>query len=495
MANHSGVIDTGTHYQIVPNTRKITVPAAYKVIGTVGEHFAEQLTFMCPKLIDGHEVAGCARKYITWKNVNGDIGHDELRFLTEDEENLYFTWDVSNGLTVAKGVVSFSVHFEDVNVNNRIIYRWSTTECRECEILDSINAFLGKYEAVYVSGDTLVFADYNPVKDGVLSIDSNGLIPEGTLEITKNGAYDVGTYAAVEVEVDPPSGTMMIVQNGTYDVTKYAEARVELPVETPQIAVSEDGTIEATVSGVKSQVKLGSEHDSDFNADNIKKGVTIFGVEGVYEVIPTGSTQKITKNGTYDVGTVDTVEVAVPFNTPSISINASTGKVTASANGKTKTVNVTGYDSDLVAENIKPGINIFGVEGTYDPAPLIIGKIVDAHDRREDGVAGSFYEVGAEVHYISRENDNLESCWLDVFGNQQKNIFVCKNTLICIQPSWFTCDYESDGSLIGLPVTVKGRPRYCDITLSGGVELVSKAVDGSLFVVKVTESGFTITLI
>lgn len=173
MKNHAGIKDNGIHFQIVPNTRRITVPPAYKVIGTVGEHLAEQLTFKCPKLIDGHNIANCARKYVAWKNTNGDVGRDKLKNMTEDKENLYFTWDVSEGLTVGFGIVSFSVHFEDVNASGRRLYHFGTTTCKECEILDTINSVLNTYKAVYVDGDMLVFADYNAVENGTLSLNSH----------------------------------------------------------------------------------------------------------------------------------------------------------------------------------------------------------------------------------------------------------------------------------------------------------------------------------
>lgn len=173
MTKHSSIVDSGAYFQIIPHTRKIVVPPPYAVIGTVGEHFAEQLTFRCPKLIDGHDVAKCANKYVTWQNVNGEVGHDKLKNVLENGKDVYFTWDVRNGLTVAKGIVSFSVHFEDVDANGKTHYRWSTTVCKECEILDSINASLGKYEAVYVEGDVLVFADYNIVKNSTLPLDTN----------------------------------------------------------------------------------------------------------------------------------------------------------------------------------------------------------------------------------------------------------------------------------------------------------------------------------
>lgn len=284
MANHSGIIDSGTYFEIVPNTRKIMVPQAYKVIGTVGEHLAEQTTFRCPKFIDGHDIKNCAKKYITWKNVNGDVGHDELCFEVEDEDYLYFTWSIRDGLTMAFGLVSFSIHFEDTDAEDTIVYRWSTTICSECEVLDAINARLGTYETVYVAEDTLVFSDYNAVKEGVLAIDTNAVIPEGTLTINDNGIHDVGEYAAVNVDVnaDAPTGTKEITQNGTYDVVNYAEVNVnvKLTTDTPQITVSEDGRIKATANGAEAIVQLNSDHDPDFIAKNIKEGVTIFGVEG-----------------------------------------------------------------------------------------------------------------------------------------------------------------------------------------------------------------------
>ena len=105
----------------------------------------------------------------------------------KDDEYIYFTWTIRDGLTVANGAVQFSIHFEDTDDNGLVVYRWGTAPCTDCEILDSVNAVLGAYQAIYVAGDTLVIADYNPVKDGTLSLDSAGIIPSGTLEITKGG--------------------------------------------------------------------------------------------------------------------------------------------------------------------------------------------------------------------------------------------------------------------------------------------------------------------
>ena len=192
------VKDSGEYFVINPTLRKVTVPHAHKAIGTVGDHNSEQVTFECPKTIDGHDVSKCARHYVTWVNADGDIGHDELQMVQVNqgtEGKIYLSWTIRNPLTVARGVIRFSIHFEDAE------YRWSTTTCKDCDILDSINSVLGVYESIYVSGDALVIANYTPVTDGTLSLEANAIIPEGTMEITDNGTYDVREVAQVDVAV------------------------------------------------------------------------------------------------------------------------------------------------------------------------------------------------------------------------------------------------------------------------------------------------------
>ena len=71
MAIHSGIRDDGARFQIVPSTKKITVPQSHKIIGAVGSHNSEQLTFQCPKTIDGHDVEKCSEHYIRFVNAAG----------------------------------------------------------------------------------------------------------------------------------------------------------------------------------------------------------------------------------------------------------------------------------------------------------------------------------------------------------------------------------------------------------------------------------------
>ena len=55
-------------------------------------------------------------------------------------------------------------------------------------------------------------------------------IPDGSLDISANGTYDVTTKASAVVNVPNPStGSLEIIENGTYDVTDKASAVVNVP--------------------------------------------------------------------------------------------------------------------------------------------------------------------------------------------------------------------------------------------------------------------------
>lgn len=74
-----------------------------------------------------------------------------------------------------------------------------------------------------------------------------GEFPEGTLNITENGEYNIKSYANVDVDVPVgvfPSGTLDINENGVYNVTEYKEANVDIA-----IGVFPSGTIDIIQNG------------------------------------------------------------------------------------------------------------------------------------------------------------------------------------------------------------------------------------------------------
>ena len=257
MHNFSKLIDGGVPFEIVPNTRKITVPTKNRIIGTVGDCLSEQVRFACPMVIDGHDITLCGRKYVSWRNVLNEQGSDELKELDREDGYVLFCWNVPDGVTVGKGVVSFSIHFEDVDDNGKVTYRWGTSSCSDCEILDAVNTVVGTYKSMYVSGDTLVIADYTPVQERTLELNSESIVPSGTVEITSNGNHGVREYAEARVNINVSCD---------HDLTNLTPENVKKGVIINNVT----GTFEG-------------DHDlTNLKPENVKKGVTINNVTGAF---------------------------------------------------------------------------------------------------------------------------------------------------------------------------------------------------------------------
>ena len=129
-------------------------------------------------------------------------------------------------------------------------------------------------------------------------------------------------------------------KQGESIVGTYVPGTPEIP--TPTITVADSGTITAECGDKSATHQLSSADDADFIASNIKNGVTIFG-----------------QTGTYDGGGV--------VHAPTISV-ADNGLITAECGGESATHQLSSADdADFIASNIKNGVTIFGQTGTYAP--------------------------------------------------------------------------------------------------------------------------------
>lgn len=240
-------------------------------------------------------------------------------------------------------------------------------------------------------------------------IDGSGNIVTGTLETVTQAtpSISVDTSGKITATSEQTAG---YVASGTKSATKQLTTQAAQTI-TPGTA---DKTITSGRYLTGTQTVKG---DANLVADNIKSGVSIFGVSGSYEGsggldtsnatataadILSGKTAYVS-NGEKVTGTIETVTQA----TPSISVD-SNGKITASAtqsagyvNSGTKSATkqlttksaqtitpgtsdktissglyLTGTqtikgDTNLVAKNIKSGISIFGVDGSLVDTTLV----------------------------------------------------------------------------------------------------------------------------
>jgi len=89
--------------------------------------------------------------------------------------------------------------------------------------------------------------EYDVTNYANVDVETPGIVPTGTLEIDTNGIYDVANYASANVNAPGivPTGTINIIKNGVYNVTQYAEANVNLeitPTEPKSISFNRDNS-------------------------------------------------------------------------------------------------------------------------------------------------------------------------------------------------------------------------------------------------------------
>lgn len=153
-----------------------------------------------------------------------------------------------------------------------------------------------------------------------------------------------------------PTGTLQITNNNTYDVKKYKEVVVDVPNEEVEISLQEknvnpseegskvtyddgyDGLGIVTINPIKSNMISG------LSANNIKRGIEILDIVGTY-----GATSQIKYATPSEEEQIIRPDSGIEFLSQ-VTIQPVTS----------------GIDDDIIPTNIRRGINILGVEGTFD---------------------------------------------------------------------------------------------------------------------------------
>lgn len=216
----------------------------------------------------------------------------------------------------------------------------------------------------------------------------------GSNAVDMQGGFVSGGSSGVKLQsktVTPSENTQTVNPDSSYDalssvtVETISNTYIGSSVTKKSAATYTPGTSNQSIAS--GQYLSGAQTikgDSNLIASNIKKGVTIFNVTGSYNeatggptlqskiVSPSESTQTVSPDSGYDglskvtVNAISSTYVGSDVTKKSAATYTpkTTDQSIASGQYLSGTQTIKG-DANLVAGNIKSGVNIFGVTGTY----------------------------------------------------------------------------------------------------------------------------------
>ncbi len=211
----------------------------------------------------------------------------------------------------------------------------------------------GRYEFLPQNADALASVVVDVSVEGQAINNQSKTVDSSTVGQTVSPDYNLGYTGLGKVDVNP-----YVLDTST----------VNPSTNTIIVTSAADGLSQVTVNAVSNAI------DSNITAGNIRDGVTILGVSGTYAgnnqsktVDSSTVAQSITPDQGYTgLGKVDINPYVLDTKTVNPSTNSQT--VTSSEDGLSSvTVNAvtSSIDQNIAAGNIKDGVTILGVTGTY----------------------------------------------------------------------------------------------------------------------------------
>ena len=246
---------------------------------------------------------------------------------------------------------------------------------------------------------------------------------------------------------------------------------------------------------------LGAE---DLVPDKIRYDATIFGVQGIYKpdnVVLTSSSRTYTANGTYYIspsGSADglskvTVTVDVPKTTVEVVANTQIKALTPASlpvtispdtvDGYNALSSVTIYkDPDLIASNIRNGVNIYGVTGNLVENTIVNNTTVEANWEPD-----RYVNPGKSTQTITPKYDSASGKYYDGF---KRVIVYGDKYLVPDNIKAGETIFGVKGSFVGEPVELKlqsktVQPKSSEQTITydsgfGGLDKVTVYGDSKL---------------
>ena len=119
------------------DSRKITVPDEYKLLGVESDENVERVYFKCPKIVgDGIDLSTLGLR-INYQNANSQKDSYPVDDLTVENEFITFSWLLSRKAVAYKGAVKFIICAVRIGDNAEISNEWNTT-LASAEVLEGL---------------------------------------------------------------------------------------------------------------------------------------------------------------------------------------------------------------------------------------------------------------------------------------------------------------------------------------------------------------------
>lgn len=111
---------------IDPETREISIPTTYQIFGVESDEKSERIEFQSPKIVGDNIDLSQLQIRINFENANQEKDQYIVADVSEDGDNITFSWVLSRKVTAYRGTVNFIMCAVKVD-GDSITNEWNTT--------------------------------------------------------------------------------------------------------------------------------------------------------------------------------------------------------------------------------------------------------------------------------------------------------------------------------------------------------------------------------
>lgn len=121
---------------IDPETREITVPDTYKILGVESDEDVERVYFKCPKIVGDNIDLSSLVIFVNYQNASGEKDRYYCDDVSVKGEEITFSWLISRKCAKTPGTIQFIVCAKK-SVEEDVTNEWNTTVARS-QVLEGL---------------------------------------------------------------------------------------------------------------------------------------------------------------------------------------------------------------------------------------------------------------------------------------------------------------------------------------------------------------------